>query len=267
MARHNPSPFAKRSLGQNFLVDDNVSRKIVQSLAAEPGDRVVEIGPGRGALTGWLTEQDGIDVLALEKDLELALGLKSAHPSLAVAAVDAMCLDWSRLSRLRPLRLVGNLPYNVASPLMWDILSRVEGFSIAVFMVQLEVARRIVALPGNREYGALSVWLQSFTRARLLFTVSPQVFRPRPKVHSAVVAFTPVPAQERPKRPEDLSVLLKACFQKRRKQLGTILRPVLDEATRQSIGRNGLEITCRPEELSPESFQWLARELSGRFSS
>jgi 16S rRNA (adenine1518-N6/adenine1519-N6)-dimethyltransferase len=241
----------KRSLGQNFLTDPNVARKIVASLGVEPGDAVLEIGPGRGALTGFLMESGAGRVYALEKDSALAPELAGRWPGLAVVNADALDFAWERLDGLSNVRIVGNLPYNVASPIMWDIASRCRGFARAVFMVQLEVADRIVAVPRTKDYGGLTVWLQSHVRAEKLFKVPPGVFTPRPKVDSAVVAFTPRPVEERPADPEGFARLIKRLFAMRRKQLGRILGPALTPAALSHLAGEGLGSASRPEELPP----------------
>jgi len=242
----------KRALGQNFLSDPNVARRIVDSLGIEAGDTVIEIGPGRGALTGYLMESGAGRVLAVEKDSALAPELARRWPGLTVVNADALRFSWERLDRLANVRIVGNLPYNVASPIMWDIASRSAGFARAVFMVQLEVADRIVAEPRTKDYGGLSVWLQSFVTARKLFKVGPGVFTPKPKVDSAVVSFTPKPISDRPARPERFSRLIKRLFGMRRKQLGRILGPDLSDGAREYLESVDLGPASRPEELRPE---------------
>lgn len=241
----------KRSLGQNFLTDANVARRIVDSLRIKPGDTVLEIGPGRGALTGFLLESGAGRVLALEKDCDLAAELAKRWPELGVVNADAMQFPWERLDRLPSVRIVGNLPYNVASPIMWDIARRATRFERAVFMVQLEVAERIVARTRTGDYGGLSVWLQSFVRTEKLFKVGPGVFHPKPKVDSAVVSFTPKPLSERPDEPERFAGFIKRLFGMRRKQLGRILGPDLSVSGREYLDSEGLGATSRPEELSP----------------
>ncbi|GAB6035673.1 16S rRNA (adenine(1518)-N(6)/adenine(1519)-N(6)) -dimethyltransferase RsmA [Fundidesulfovibrio butyratiphilus] len=258
------TPFAarpKRSLGQNFLVDPGVARRIVTAVGIEAGDTVVEIGPGRGALTGFLLESAAGRVLALEKDTTLAEELKRLHPDLGVAAVDALAVDWSRLDALPGLRLVSNLPYNVASPLMWDIARTVRTFRRAVFMVQNEVADRVVAAPRTKQYGGLSVWLQSHVRARKLFVVPPGVFRPRPKVDSAVVEFTPLAERDLPANPVGLAALVKGLFSHRRKQLGSILGRSGAPSWIEYLENQGLGPMSRPEELSPIQMMGLLRHL------
>lgn len=251
----------KKSLGQNFLTDPNVARKIVAALGIRPGDAVLEIGPGRGALTEHLMESGAGAVLAVEKDTSLAPQLKGRWPGLQVVNADALQVDWTRLDRLPGIRVVGNLPYNVASPLMWDIASLAGRFARAVFMVQLEVAERIVAAPRTKAYGGLSVWLQSFVEASKLFKVGPQVFYPQPKVDSAVVCFTPRPEAVRPGDPARLARFVKRLFSLRRKQLGRILGPELGHAARAYLDSQGLGPACRPEELSPTQMRRLMDEV------
>lgn len=257
----------KRSLGQNFLVDPNISGRIVATLAIEPGDTVLEIGPGRGALAGAILAAAPGAYLALEKDRELAVRLAQTHPGVAVAMTDALRMDWGRLDGIAALRLVGNLPYNIASPLLWDICSMAGRFRRGVFMVQHEVAKRLTAGPGNREYGALTAWIASYARVEYCFKVPPTVFRPRPKVDSAVVAVTPLPAGERCADPRALSRLLKLLFSKRRKQLGGILRAYRDDVLLAHFAEAGIDERDRPEQLSPKQLEALSRQLKTRLAS
>lgn len=254
-------PRAKKSLGQNFLQDKNIARKIVEAIGIEAGDHVIEIGPGPGMLTRLILEARPARLTVVEKDDAMAAQWAAEAAGqpvpLEVLHADALRLDWA--SYQQPVKLAGNLPYNVASPLMWDILSRAAGFKRAVFMVQKEVAQRIVAQAGSAAYGALSVWLQSFARPRLEFVVPPQVFKPRPKVDSAVVSFEPLPAHERPQKPEVLSYLLKMFFQQRRKQLGGILRAhgYLPEL----LNDYGISQASRPENVTVVQYRALSENF------
>jgi 16S rRNA (adenine1518-N6/adenine1519-N6)-dimethyltransferase len=260
---HRPSetapPKAKRSLGQNFLRDANIAGKIARCLDIQPGDSVLEIGPGQGALTGFLEQSPAGRLVLVEKDRHWAAErMRQGQGRVRVILADALTMPWERFSA--PWKCIGNLPYNVASPLMWDICSRASGLSRAVFMVQKEVGLRVTAKPGTSAYGALSVWLQSFMRPKLEFVVPPQVFQPRPKVDSAVLSFTPLAPlgerQERPFAPNQLSAALKACFQKRRKQLGGIIKSLgQDPAVLEALG---IDPVKRPEALTPEQFQALS---------
>lgn len=247
----------KRSLGQNHLQDQGVARKIVAALDVRPGDKVLEIGPGLGALTRWLLVS-GINLVALEKDVRLALHSKRQWPTVAMIAMDALEFSWERLHG--HWRLIGNLPYNVASPIIWEAVSRMPRLAQAVFMVQKEVGQRLAAQPGSRVYGALSVWVQSHVQVRKLFMVGPRVFRPRPRVDSVVVDFSPLPEGRRTTSAPALRLLLRTCFQQRRKQLKTILRPVWSDALGEWLASQGLSPASRPEELSPRQFQILAEK-------
>ena len=251
---------AKRSLGQNFLQDTNIARKIVNCLAIEHGESVLEIGPGPGALTAFIEEKQPGRLALVEKDAYWASEReREAGPRTHVVLADALTLRWESFDS--PWKFIGNLPYNVASPLMWDICSRARGLSRAVFMIQKEVALRLTARPATSAYGALTVWIQSHVRTKLEFIVPPHVFRPRPKVDSAVVSFMPMGENNAGFPPDalgakNLASTLKACFQMRRKQLGSIAKAFgyLPDA----LEAIGLDPRRRPEELSPSEFQQLA---------
>lgn len=249
---------AKRSLGQNFLVDANVSRKIAGALQAAPGDTVLEIGPGQGALTRFLAALPGVRLVALEKDAALAVALKAALPEVGVVVADALAYPWERLGESGPVRVIGNLPYNVASPIIWDLAARCPRCLRAVFMIQREVAERLCARPGTGAYGGLTAWVTSFVTPQLLFRVGPEVFRPRPKVESAVVALTPLPAAARPSDPAALATVIKTCFTWRRKQLQNILKAFPADVAACFFAASGVSPSSRPENLSPETFQMLA---------
>jgi len=261
-------PRAKKSLGQHFLHDSGICRRIVAALDLGPGDRVLEIGPGPGALSRWIAEARPAAYAAVEKDTALARDFGRAYPGAAVAAADALDCRWERLAPEGEWKLAGNLPYNVASPLIWEMVSRCRGMERLVCMVQKEVGRRLAAAPGSGEYGALSVWVQSFVAVRRLFDVGPGAFVPRPRVDSAVLALRPLPdgplrrpAGQAGFRPAALSGLLRQCFQQRRKQLGGILRSRWSSRVEEWLGARGLAPSVRPEELSPSDFQMLSNIL------
>ncbi len=250
---------ARRRLGQNFLIDANIARKIVDCLQVSPKEGILEVGPGQGSLTGILLQRSS-QVVALERDPHLAVGLKQRYPLLRVINADALCFDWSRMDG-RLDRIVGNLPYNIASPLIWDLVCSVQHIKRAVFMVQKEVAQRLAADTCCKSYGGLSIWVQSFAKVRYEFEVSCNVFRPRPRVSSAVVSLEPLPRELRPIYPDNLSRLLKLFFQNRRKQVGRILKQSYGSYALQWLERHGLSYRSRPEEITPAKFESLSRDL------
>ncbi|HIV64983.1 MAG TPA: ribosomal RNA small subunit methyltransferase A, partial [Candidatus Mailhella excrementigallinarum] len=220
-----------------------------------------EIGPGPGALTRYLRESVCSRLTLLEKDDRFAaLHSSCPRPGLQVIHGDALTYPWEKLAA--PCRIVGNLPYNIASPLMWDIVSRTRGYVRAVFMIQKEVADRILAEPGSKTYGALSVWIQSYAVPRKGFIVRPGAFSPPPKVDSAVITLAPLPRTDFPRDAAALATLLKICFQQRRKQLQRILRSHFSEENiLASLEESGIAPARRPETLTPEEFQKLALRL------
>jgi 16S rRNA (adenine1518-N6/adenine1519-N6)-dimethyltransferase len=257
----------KKSLGQNFLVDGNLQRKIVAALAAGPGDHVLEIGPGRGALTRHLVGQVG-HLTLVELDDALAAALERAYGERADVDVvhdDVLRVPLAdRVADVGGLLVVGNIPYNITTPILFHLLERPRPRRI-VLMVQAEVARRMVASAGDADYGALSVGVAAVASANILFTVPRTAFRPVPGVDSAMVAIVP----HRPPRlsvadEARLRVLTRAAFQWRRKQMQKILRdhPAtgLSRAQVDALGAElGLDLTRRPETLDPEILLRLAR--------
>ncbi|MFW6325068.1 MAG: 16S rRNA (adenine(1518)-N(6)/adenine(1519)-N(6))-dimethyltransferase RsmA [Desulfovibrionales bacterium] len=252
---------AKKRFGQHFLVDPNVTSRIVDSLESDTTGKVLEIGPGRGALTSVLVDRN-FRLSVLERDPDLAFEMKHKWPGLDVIIGDALAFSYDRLPRAGFARIVGNLPYNIASPLIWTIAPVGRDLGQCVFMVQKEVAQRIVSPPGSKEYGILSAWVQSYLAPRLLFPVSPHVFRPKPQVMSAVVDFHPQGCGLWPGcTPEGLSKLLHLCFQHRRKQVGTILRARWTAELDVLLGEENLDKRSRPERISPRLFQKMAALL------
>ena len=244
----------RRRFGQNFLVDADVIAGIVRAVDPRPGDRVVEIGPGLGALTDLLLARAGrLDVIEIDRDL--AARLRATHPdaALTVHEADALRFDWDAIPGT--LRLVGNLPYNVSTPLLFRVAELAGRLRDAHFMLQREVVDRMVAEPGSAEYGRLSVMLQYRFRMEKVLDVSPESFRPAPKVRSAVVRLEPHPV------PGDVDVgvlagVVTAAFTKRRKMLRNALAGVVPD---DAIAAAGLDPACRPETVSLAQFVALAR--------
>jgi 16S rRNA (adenine1518-N6/adenine1519-N6)-dimethyltransferase len=258
----NDSPFLrpKKSLGQNFLRDPNTVRRIVGSLRAGTEAHVVEIGPGMGALTGDLLGRFAA-FTAIEVDRRAVEYLKATHPTLDVRHQDVLETEWADLAAEKggPLHVIGNLPYNITSQILFSLLSGRAHVYEAVVMMQLEVAERLVALPRTKAYGILSVQVQLHTVPELLFRVSPNVFYPRPDVTSAVVRLTfrqdgVVEAAEE----ETLRSVVRAAFNQRRKTLRNSLGE-LSDAWDTSVPERWAG--KRAEELEPEEFVALARML------
>lgn len=248
---------AKKSLGQHFLVNASVCQRIVALLEVQEGDKIIEIGPGPGALSDILLGLPFGRLDFIEKDARWSDRLnEESRDNIKVFNMDALLFPWARLEG--EWKIIGNLPYNVASPLIWDIVSQTPGLTRAVFMIQLEVADRIAASPGSRDYGALSVWVQSFMKVSKEFKVSPVSFSPPPKVDSGVVLLLPREKKNLPAHPARLSRLLKLCFQNRRKQLGTIFKMNGLSRMTDILPKLEIEPSLRPESLSPRDFDILS---------
>ncbi len=218
--------FAKKSLGQHFLHDKNICTKIVELLNVEENDSILEIGPGTGALTNILKTLPFSSFLILEKDDRFAkLHSENENEKISVIHIDALKFAWDSLNKTNnKIKIISNLPYNVASPLMWDIVSQTSNLEKAVFMIQNEVADRCVAKVNTSAYGILTVWLQAFCEIKKEFVVSPRAFNPPPKVDSAVISLIPHSKERLPKNPELLAELIKITFGQRRKQIQSILK-------------------------------------------
>ena len=242
---------ARRRFGQHFLHDPRVLARIVDALTLSPSDRVVEIGPGEGALTGPLLEKVG-KLEAIEIDRDLAAGLAARHPPwrLVVHCADALEFDFARFAP--GLRLVGNLPYNISTPLLFHLARYADRVRDMHFMLQLEVVDRMVAAPSTPAYGRLSVALQSRFRMKKLFNVSKGAFRPPPKVESAVVRLEPL--SELLAFDDDL---LRRAFSARRKTLRNAL-PGVD------LAALGIDPGLRPENLSPADYARIAETTKRR---
>lgn len=256
----------KRRLGQHFLPHRAILTRIADALAPAPGDVVVEIGPGRGALTAILLERGAL-VTAIEMDHELTPLLRERFPGLRLIEGDALELDWRAAAGVGPadpLLVGGNIPYNITSPLLDRALQSPRPSRI-VFLVQKEVAERIAAPAGERAYGALSVGVQAVATVERLFGVPAGAFRPPPRVDSAVVRITPLAeplvsdAQARPFRR-----VVVGLFGFRRKQLARALRSFTgwdSPKVEQTLGRAGLAPTQRPETVTPAGFARLLQAL------
>jgi 16S rRNA (adenine1518-N6/adenine1519-N6)-dimethyltransferase len=251
----------KKRFGQHFLHDAGILRRIVQAIDPRPGERVVEIGPGDGALTLPLLRALG-RLCVIELDRDLIPRLRAAAEGvgeLEIVQADVLGVDLAALAQGQPLRVVGNLPYNISSPILFHCLDYVEAIADMHFMLQKEVVDRMAAAPGSKVYGRLSVMLQLACRVEPLLEVPPEAFRPPPKVDSAVVRLTPLPAAERPDAdPAAIARVVRAAFGQRRKTLANALHGLV---TAERMQAAGVDPRARAEQLAPAAFVALARML------
>ena len=250
---------AKKHLGQNFLHERGVIEKIVLAIDPQPGDRLVEIGPGQGALTLPLLDRHGA-LTAIEFDRDLLAPLAAAaqgHGALTLLNADVLDVDFSALADGARIRLVGNLPYNLSSPILFHALDHAPAIRDMHFMLQKEVVERMAAAPGSKVYGRLSVMLQAYCAVTPLFKVPPGAFRPAPKVDSAVVRLLPrAPSDIGIDDPAGFAQVVRAAFGQRRKTLRNALSGVADSAM---IEAAGLRPDARAEQLSVADFIRLAK--------
>ena len=218
----------KKSLGQHFLRDENIARKIVSSLQERPFTRLLEVGPGAGALTGLLLAIEGIDFRAVELDEEKIGYLLATWPSLAGKLIHGSILDIEKPFAGK-FAVIGNFPYNISTQILFKMLDWKEELETMVGMFQKEVAQRVAAKEGNKTYGVLSVLIQAFFEVEYLFEVSEQCFNPPPKVKSAVIRITPRSAPDfRDER--TFFLLVKTAFNQRRKTLRNAVRSLFEPA-------------------------------------
>jgi 16S rRNA (adenine1518-N6/adenine1519-N6)-dimethyltransferase len=267
---------AKKKFGQNFLVDERIIADIIVAIRPEPKDNMVEIGPGLGALTRPLLKKlNHLHVVEIDRDIIVRLEQDypqenppnpplqkggSAQAKLTIHAGDALEFDIAMLPA--PLRIVGNLPYNISSPLLFHFAAYVERIRDMHFMLQNEVVERMVAEPSTQEYGRLSVMLQYRFNMEKLLDVPPESFRPAPKVNSAIVRMIPLPASEILVRNEKLfAAIVRTAFGQRRKTLRNTLRGYLDEADFEKLKINP---QLRAENLAVADFIKVANYLNER---
>jgi 16S rRNA (adenine1518-N6/adenine1519-N6)-dimethyltransferase len=260
---------AKKSLGQNFLLDFNLTRRIARAAGPLEGATIVEIGPGPGGLTRALLLEGATRVIAVEKDercLPTLAAIAAHYPGrLDIVAADARNLDYAALGPRAPARIVANLPYSVGTPLLVGWLKTTPWppwFDRLVLMFQREVAERIVAKPNTKDYGRLAVLSQWRAHTRILFTVPAEAFTPKPKVDSALVELVP---KDTPQPPCDVTALERvtaAAFGQRRKMLRSSLRQITPESEA-LLERLGIDPKARAEDLPPAVFCRIANEIAG----
>lgn len=248
----------KKSLGQNYLTDENICKNIVDSFNIQPGDRVIEIGPGKGAITKFILEKTD-NFTAVELDRNNCAILKQRFAGIDLINRDFLKLDMNELKKNpdEKLRIIGNIPYNITSPIIFKLVDNRTIVKDAQLMIQEEVARRITSAPGNKEYGIPSVLVNAFGSSKLLFKVSRSSFYPKPKVDSRIIYFDfTVSYEDKIKDIEYFRKLVKASFGTRRKTLRNCLKNI--EA---DLSRSELDFSRRAESLSIEEFITLSNQL------
>ena len=255
---------AKKRFGQNFLVDESIINHIMRVIRPQANDCLVEIGPGQGALTHQLIQScPKLHVIELDKDLiPLLLAQFANHSELHIHQADALSFDFKQLvtNENNTLRVVGNLPYNISTPLIFHLLEQKEIIKDMHFMLQKEVVNRLAASPGSKDYGRLSIMAQYHCDIEYLFDVPPESFYPAPKVNSAIVRLAP---HSQPRiQAKDMRIfenLVKSAFSQRRKTLKNALKSVLEDET---IGQCSIDFSKRAEDLTLEDYLTLANLIS-----
>lgn len=241
---------ARKRFGQNFLHDPGVIERIVRSISPRPEDAIVEIGPGLGALTEeLLAVNPRLQVVELDRDLIPVLRTKFFnYPEFRIHEADALTFDFRQLVDDQPLRIVGNLPYNISTPLIFHLLSQSGVVKDMHFMLQKEVVQRLAAVPGDNHYGRLGIMAQYFCRVQPLFEVGPGAFKPAPKVDSAIVRLVPHDTLPHPARDlGTLQAVVRTAFNARRKTLRKALGGLISADQLRELG---IDDGLRPENLS-----------------
>ena len=256
---------ARKRFGQNFLVSPGIIHRIVDAIGPRAGDTVVEIGPGLGALTGPLLERiDHLHVVEIDRDLIARLKQRFPPGRLTIHEGDALEFDFGALKGDGPLKIVGNLPYNISSPLLFHLVPFASLVYDMHFMLQKEVVDRMVAAPSSKDFGRLSVMLQYHYHMERMFVVPPDAFNPPPKVDSAIVRMIPVDfsgvgAGDTAKDPALFARVVTTAFSQRRKMLRNTLRELIAEA---DLAALGIRPTARAEDIPVADYVRLANSLA-----
>ncbi|MFT7403235.1 16S rRNA (adenine(1518)-N(6)/adenine(1519)-N(6))-dimethyltransferase RsmA [Zhongshania sp.] len=256
-----PRHQARKRFGQNFLNDQGIIRSIVRAISPLEHQRVLEIGPGQGAITeSILATGCQLDVIELDRDLIPILEHKfGAQSNFSIHQGDALKFDFGALAAGEKLRVVGNLPYNISTPLIFHLLTAHDCIADMHFMLQKEVVDRLAAQPGSKTYGRLGIMAQYYCEVESLFDVPPEAFTPQPKVQSAIVRLTPY---EKPPLPannvETLQMVLRSAFNQRRKTLRNTLKGVIDNEAIESLG---IDPGLRPEQLGLVEYVAIANAI------
>ncbi len=250
---------ARKRFGQNFLVDQGIIGAIVSAINPQRGDTVVEIGPGLGAITRPLLDRvDHLHVVEIDRDLIARLKKQYPRERMTIHEGDALAFDFGSIPG--KLHLVGNLPYNISTPLLFHLADYAESVYDMHFMLQKEVVERMVATPGDADFGRMSVMLQYRFHLEWLIDVPPESFDPAPKVQSAVVRLIPKDVAElNAKNHEKFAQVVQIAFAQRRKMLRNTLKGTLSDA---AFAELGIDPTARPEDLTVEDYVRIANHLS-----
>jgi 16S rRNA (adenine1518-N6/adenine1519-N6)-dimethyltransferase len=245
---------AKKRFGQNFLNNIDIIERIVSNIAPTADDNLVEIGPGQGAITApLLAHCPSLNVIEIDKHLiPILLAQFAKYPGFKIYQEDALKFDFSQLATHKPLRIVGNLPYNISTPIIFHLLSFQHKIEDMHFMLQKEVVERIDSIAGEKNYGRLSVMVQYYCQVENLFGVPPESFTPQPKVDSAIVKLTPF--KTLPFVAKDVTIfssLVNVAFQQRRKTLRNSLKQLLSKEQIESLP---VDISLRPENITLEEY-------------
>ncbi len=257
MLTHQP----RKRFGQNFLHDQNILNKMAQSIQVKPGDSLVEIGPGQGALTQHLlATAQKLEAIEIDRDLIQLLKEKfSQHPNFTLYNADILSFDFSTLQQPSPLRVVGNLPYNISTPLLFKLYALGERIQDMYFLLQKEVVDRMCAKVNDHNYGRLSIMSQYFCECHTLFGVSPQCFTPAPKVDSAFIQLIPRQPALIAQTFAQFELVVRTAFTFRRKTLSNSLKSLLTSAQLEKIG---IDPSLRPQNLSVTDYVRISNSIT-----
>jgi len=254
---------ARKRFGQNFLQDENIIHRIIQAINPKPEQAIVEIGPGHGALTDPLLEKTNgkLTVVELDRDLIASLRVKYFQlPQLTIVEGDALKVDFSQLFEAEPLRLVGNLPYNISTPLLFHLMQYANHIGDMHFMLQKEVVERMAAAVGSKVYGRLSIMIQYHCQVQPLFVVPPSAFTPAPKVDSMIVRLTPLKEAKLPLTSlKTLENIVRDSFSQRRKVIRNTLKKYITADALQTLA---IDPGARAENLALKDFIAISNYIS-----
>tara|TARA_Y100001968_G_scaffold333676_1_gene398263 strand:- start:525 stop:1358 length:834 start_codon:yes stop_codon:yes gene_type:complete len=265
--KHSP----RKRFGQHWLVDQTILERIIQAAELKEGDRVLEVGPGKGVLTKKLLESRASAVHAIELDRDLVQDLKKLfidYPNFSLKEGDILTAPLTTQGGLASNKVVANIPYNITGPLLLRLLGSLSSpiknkFELLILLLQKEVSDRILAFPGSSNFGALSVRMQLLANCKSICDVPPSCFDPSPKVQSSVIAIEPsnIPYELNPKVASNLELLLNCSFSSRRKKLRNTLGSIADSTFMYSLASKvGFDLNQRPQELSPDTWLLMAKE-------